>query len=367
MIDFEVYTAVSQQIQAPEALKQQVLASIDAPAVPAARPPRRAKTAVRTLLIAAAVLAALTMTVFAAARILGLSDYLSSQGLGSEDALDALSTQPGEQTSLDNVPCLAWVRDDHAEYRVLEALADSRGVYLHMQIMPLEQDMLFIDQYLDGNSPAAWLGIPEITQGTVNDYAAGQHRRLRYASLDLQSPETLDFGTETKTAPDGSLHLYMKSSTPSPEASFTLDCVGFTYSVDGSDDVLSLPKTNLSFAVENKSTSTQGLSFTSFPEEIQQLYGVTIDRLALEKTELGYYYTFVYHGEQAEAVLFSMVDEQGQYFSVGGPSTPSSAQRLDDGSYRFTASSPDVPHPEKLMFMLIDQNFDKHGPYGFSP
>lgn len=367
MIDFDAYTRLNQEIHAPELLMQQVLSAAEAPA-PCPQPqPRSTGHMLRPLLIAAAVLAALTMTVFAAARILGLSDYLSSQGLGSEEALEALSTQPGEQSALDNVPCLAWARDDHAEYRVLEALADSRGVYLHMQIVPLERDLLFIDQFLDGNSPAAWLGIPEITQGTVNDYAAEQHRRLRYAYLAPQSPEVPEFGTEAKTAPDGSLHLYIKSDTPAPEASFILDCVGFTYSVDGYDDVLSLPKTNLSFAVEHKSTSEQGPSFTSFPGEIQQQLGITIDRLTVEKTELGYYYTFIYRGDQAEAVLFSMMDEQGQYFPSGSPSTPSSAQRMDDGSYCFTASSPDVPHPEKLMFMLIDQNFEKHGPYYFTP
>lgn len=220
--------------------------------------------------------------------------------------------------------------DDWAEYRVLEAVCDYGSIYIHFQIVPLDKSSFFIHQMLSPDSPAWELGIPG------------------------------------ESAPDGSLHIYGSCQNLSDEKELLLSCTAYTIPVDCQSPVAEEDRTRFDVRLQNRSSASSRV-FSLFDSEIQEKHGITIESLVIEETELGYYCTFTYRGENAEKTLFSIVDENGEYFQERVPRGSGGNSMNSDGSYSLTVGAPKVEQPEKLMIMLIDENHDKHGPYGFAP
>lgn len=364
MRKFKDYTELCRQIHVPENLKEHVINSSGKIV--------NVRGTVHRKIITKAVLAAILLLAFLATACTlavssGLINRLTRRGLADADTLESLSTTRSDSSDTDFPQVtgyLAVAKDDSAEYRVLEAICDYNSIYIHFQIVPLDTGTMFIHQALSPDSPARELGIPGINNGTVEEYAQEQGKNLRYANISLpqDSMPISSFGVDAETAKDGSLHIYGNCENFSDEEEFSLTCTAYTYPVDRQTVIPEEDRTELNVTLQNKS-SLSSLVFTRFDPEIQEKYGIVIENLVIEETELGYYCIFTYRGEKAERTLFSMVDENGQYFSSGGPQGSSSNSLNSDGSYSLTCGVPTVEHPEKMMFMLVDENFDKHGPY----
>ena len=370
MANFKEYTRLCREIRPPEDLKAKVMESFhNGTSLPCSVRNGSRRRLKPKLILAAVLLLAFLITACTIAISGGLIERLVEMGLADADTLERLSTKASESSGGDltgDEDCLALAGDDWAEYRVLEAICDSNSIYIHFLIRPVHSSVMLIDQTLLPDSPASQLGLAGAGKGSIAQFADSCGKELRYAAVYVcyGGENIFDLGQTFEYAPDGSLHIYGSCQNPSEDRDFVLTCTAFTYPAEQQTIVPAEERTEFEVNLQNKSSGPSSMVFTGFDPEIEEKYGISIESLVIEETELGYYCTFTYRGKEA---LFSMLDENGEYFAPGGPRGSSSNTLNSDGSYSITEGAPKVEHPEKLMFMLVDGNFDKHGPYGFTP
>ena len=291
-------------------------------------------------------------------------------------------------------------KDDVAEYQVLEAIIDSESLYTHCMIRPLQDDVMFIDQWVEPDSPVDFLENPEITGDmTVQQYADSVGKRLVYARLVENFKDEIinGWGTWAMTDKDGSIHYYGSGDNPSTNKKLPMSFEGFTYELDAKGPFLD--RTVLEFTFEDKSSSDEVVykhfrAYDPKSPDLQKDLGIVIDSLVMKRTELGIYATFTYHPteemlKQAEkelqeyqkenpdwtaqdvyknfhVAMFSVLDENGEYFKVLGPSGRSSVVDNGDGTYSFTDSLASMESTDNLKFRVITAAFEKVGTYAFS-
>ena len=310
---------------------------------------------------------------------------------------------------------LASAKDDVAEYQVLEAILDSESLYFHERIVPLQDDVIFIDQQVMPDDPVEMLENPELTGCTIQEYADSQGKKLVYARLgEIFDANIINgWGMHAKTDTDGSLHIYGSGNNPSSTREMHISFEGFTYEPKDSGPFLNRTSFDLTLRDESTSQETVYRTFRAWDPEspdIEKDLGFIVDSLTMKKTELGIYATFRYHptpelqkkidGAIAEAqkvkyekgetnadglpmevacsadfirsqylISFSMLDEQGEYFKTTGPSGGRNGiVDNGDGSYSYTYSIPMVENMGNLKFRVLtgDGDMEKVGTYAFS-
>lgn len=405
MSDFNAYSRLSQEIHAPEALKNKVL-------VQAARQSKKQKKGqylrpmhvMKKVAIAAAVLAVtIPVTAFGVARSMGLVDHQrqSNQDPKIVEAMESLMVTTPAAEEGQTQQYLASAKDDMAEYRVLEAVCDSNSLYIHTQVVPLRDDVMFIDQWVTPDGPVGDMSIPGVTEGTAEEYAASLGKKLCYASLTPQFGDTVinGWGVMAESAPDGSLHLYGSGTNPSGQRDFTISFSGFTYAPDNMEIVPVEERTSFTAKLQDKSTSEETVykrfqAYDPKSPDLEKELGIVIDSLTMKKTELGMYATFTYHltdevlagleeevrKAQAEnpaylasevknqhLVGFTMLDENGAYFQTTGADGGSHGiVDNGDGTYSYTDSIPMVDSVDNLKFEVITYDLSKVGLYSYS-
>ena len=291
-------------------------------------------------------------------------------------------------------------KDAVAEYQVLEAIIDSESLYTHSLIRPLQDDVMFIDQWVEPDSPVSFLENPEITGDmTVQQYADSVGKRLVYARLVENFKDEIinGWGTRAMTDKDGSIHYYGAGDNPSTNKQLPMRFEGYTYELDAKGPFLD--RTVLEFTFEDQSSSDEVVytNFYSFDPEspdLQKDLGVVIESLVMKRTELGIYATFTYHPteemlKQAEKDLeqyqeenpdwtaqdvyrnfyvpmFTVLDENGEYFQVLGPSGGSGVVDNGDGTYSCTNSLASMDSTANLKFRVVTGDLHKVGTYAFS-
>lgn len=365
MTDMRDYRKLTHSIKAPDELKEKVIVkSRRMGKRPAdeirfhARPARMlAQVAVVVLIIAV-----LSVTAFAVARSMSLSDRLSEHGTADREAIESLSS---DKDDYNGEQLIAFAEDEYAEYKVLEGVCDSQTIFVHAQIIPKDDKTMFIAQDISPDDPADFLGIPGVNEGTVEDYAGAGGKTLRYANFVLENIDGV--GLTSEYDEDGSLHIYLRGANTGGATEITVKCSAFTNSIDNMQIIDPSERTSFEAVLQNKSSLGQALVFTKFDSRIKNELGITIEKLSFEETELCYYASFTYRAEHPENVAaFTVVDENGEYFQVHGLGSSSFTDN-GDGSFTYTDPVPIVEHPEKLMFRIVDANFDKSGPFGFEP
>lgn len=403
MSNFNEYTRLSQEIHAPEKLKNQVL-------VKAARQSKKQKkghylrpmSIMKKVGIAAAILAvALPVTAFGVSRTMGLREHLEQSNRDPQlgEAVESLMvTVPSSAKDAESVPCIASAKDDMAEYRLLEAACDSKSLYLHMQVVPLKDDVMFIDQCVSPDGSVGDMCIPGVSEGTPAEYAKSQGKQLCYASLTPEfNGEIINgWGVWAETAPDGSLHVYGEGNNPSGEKEYTMGFSGFTYALDNQEIVPLEARTTFEATIQDISSSEKTVykhfrAYDPKSPDLEKDLGVVLDSLTMEKTELGYYATFTYHltkdtmakveeearqpenSQYSESdmliqhlVGFIVLDENGEFFQVNGPDGGcQGAVDNGDGTFSYTDSLPNVESINNLKFKVLTPDLDKVGLYAY--
>lgn len=405
MSDFNEYTRLSQEIHAPEALKNKVL-------LQAARQNKkhqkghyqRPMSILRKAAIVAAVLAVtVPVTAFGVARTMSLKEHLEQ---GNQDpkvveAMESLMVTSPTTKDGETQQYLASAKDDMAEYRVLEVVCDSQSLYIHTQVVPLRDDVMFIDQWVTPDGSVGDMCIPGVSEGTAQEYAASVGKELRYASLTPQFDGGIinGWGTWAETAPDGSLHLYGSGNNPSGQKAFDMTFSGFTYATDDADGVPVEERTTFAAKIQDNSSSTETVykHFRAYDPQspaLEKDLGIVMDSLTMEKTEMGIYATFTYHltdevlagldeevrKAQAEnpdypasevknqhLVSFIVVDENGEFFKTTGQhGGGQGVVDNGDGTYSYTDSIPMVDNTDNLKFKVMSYDLSKVGLYAYS-
>ena len=405
MSDFNEYTRLNQELHAPEALKNKVL-------LQAARQNKkhrkgRYQRPVSVLKKAAVVAAVLAVTVpvtaFGVARTMSLKEYLeqSNQDPKVVEAMESLMVTSPAAKDGETQQYLASAKDDMAEYRVLEVVCDSQSLYIHTQVVPLQDDVMFIDQWVTPDGPVGEMCIPGVSEGTAQEYAASVGKELRYASLTpLFNGDIINgWGIWAESAPDGSLHIYGSGNNPSGQKAFDMTFSGFTYGTDDADGVPMEERTTFEARIQDNSSSTETVykhfrAYDPASPDLQKDLGIVMDSLTMEKTEMGIYATFTYHltdevlaGLDAEVrkvqaehpnypasevknqhlVGFTVLDENGEYFQTTG--LDGGNQGIvdnGDGTYSYTYSIPMMDNTDNLKFKVMPYDLSKVGLYAYS-
>ena len=341
-----------------------------APAAYRPEPPRKAKKGFsRKILIAAAVLVLIPVVAFAATKGFGLLDYLSDKGVKNPDQLTDLSAGPQEMFSDSDVSAEisdngVWFTAGKAKFTVVESLYDSETVYLLAKVVPAEDDVFIIPQYLGReDSTRELVGLDEIPEGTIEQYTGYLGRRLGVGSIGYSvNGSHLDGSEDYIYGPDGALYYYFTGMLPS-DGNVTIDCTGVFYQ----DLEEATDKQTVDFSINlRKVSDTQVMAYSTFSDEIKTETGIEVRTLTVEETDLGYYATFEFFTEGSKDISFLLTDKDGNTL----PSVPGAAgtglESKGDGVYTVTVTCLTPEDASDVRFVIYDYvEGIKYGPYRY--
>lgn len=217
MKHYREYKELSQQIHAPEELKDKVFEAA-AHGTPK-RTAGRGWSLLSRVAVAAVLAVVLPVTAYAAVDGSGLLDYITRWNSRVDADIPIVSLE--EPT----------YRNSFAEYTVLEAAWDSEKVYVAAKIQPLDDNNLLVPQFVMEEESVTVLQIDGVTEGTVAEYAASLGKKLVYADIAYESTEghLNDTSYWFKCMADGTLYYYCTAPIAFEGEELTLKCFGLAY------------------------------------------------------------------------------------------------------------------------------------------
>ncbi len=365
MPKFHDYTALNQQIHAPKDLKKRVLkaagGSTAAPLEYAPRKPGRysrgfgllPKVAVIALLVLC-----IPITAFAAARYFGLMDYLTELGFkNTQEIQELVETFPSEAATIP--PELETGALQIPEFRVTEAICDSKSLYVVVEIKPMDDRYLLVPSEIGINEDVGNMQIPDVFGMTVEEYAASQGKEILLAGTALSNDNEygVSAGLMSKCTADGTVYQYWTGSNPSEETEFplTVTCVYKTPEMDVAEQF------EFDVQITNRS---QGGTVTTFTRFEETGLDITIHSITIEETELGMYMTAVYSTPDGEGYGFDLRSSDGGYF----PNLPSDGAPMyednGDGTYSSRWAYQKLDSLDGLQFAVRRaSDFESFGPF----
>ena len=353
---FNDYAALSRSIHAPEDLKHRVFLA----AVSSGRKEKktggrysRGWSFMQKAAVAAVLAIAIPFTAFAAARYFGLTDYLAESGMEDTQAVQELSVNMDQLESYCN---------DFAEYTIFEAVCDSNLIYVAAQIKPLDEGNMLVPQFVSADASVMELGLGNITEGTIGEYAASLGKSLVYADVGYWNGEShLDGTADFRYGDDGTLYYYYSAHNTFQTKNITLKCAGVAYT-----DGMSLAnRVEFETKLFDRSTSKETV-FTVFDGKAFAETGIRINSLTIQETELGMYATFTYEQSSESSVNFKLLDANGDVLASMPNLIGTGVVDNGDGTCSEMLTCQKLESLEGLQFMIRDFDSGEYfGPYSF--
>lgn len=360
MKTYHEYTNLSQKIHAPEELKAKVLQS----AAESGRSRKKASAGCSSrgwgFVMKAAVAALLAVTIpvaaYAAAKSMGLTDWLTASGMQDVQNVEKLTNSGLEGSSY---------RNGYAEYSILEAVCDSQTIYLAAQVKPIDSSYFLVPQYIMEEDSVSNLGIDGLTEGTVGEYAASLGKSLVYAGVGYYNGENhLDGSEDFRYGNDGTLYYYYSAQNISGSRDITLKCSGYAYTTGMSV----ADRAEFEVTLFDKSSATETL-YTNMEPAAASETGIQVNKLKIAETEIGLYaaFTFVKDNANFEDITFALLDAAGQELRYMPGIAGSGMVDNGDGTCSVTMYYQKPDSMDGLQFAIRDSGNDvNYGPYSFS-
>lgn len=169
---------------------------------------------------------------------------------------------------------------------------DGGVLYVVVAMTPLKEDTLLIPQFIDTEDPASELGIEEVTDGTVSDYASSSGKTVVYSDASLEFNGTyLDATVDFHLSGDGTLYEWLTASSPQAEGTVTLTCVGSAYAPDASVAEHAYGE----IRIQNKS-DTRTLNCKLADTSSLSSDGISVSTITAQESDLGLYFTINWSG-----------------------------------------------------------------------
>lgn len=383
MKTYHDYTELSQKIHAPEQLKARVLqASLQGgrrqKRTAAGRYSRGWSVAQKAAAAAILLAVCLPVTAYAAVKGLGLKDKLAQWGMQDIQAVEDLSVSASEISggaTEDAFPDTAQTSasqeepgvysDRFANYSFVEAILDSKTIYVAAKITPLDSNYLLIPYF---SSPDEVFTIDGVTVGTAEEYAASQGKEIVYVNILFDNKENpiQGAGYDCQLAADGSVYYFFMGENTFGSKEITMQCRTSSYTKDM--DLEEYEFGEFEVALTDKSTVSASSVYTVFDSKAYEETGIRINDLTIEETEMGLYTTFTYAVSEAKCqdVFFKVVDASGKElaFMPGLAGTVT----IDNGNGTFSRTNyyQKPANQEGLQFVIYDFNTGTYyGPYSF--
>lgn len=366
MKGYRDYTELSQKIHAPEELKVKVLQS----AAESSRSRKKISAGYYSrgwgFVMKAAVAALLAVTIpvaaYAAAKSMGLTDWLAAFGMQDVQAVEEL-TNSGLELSGGKEG--SSYRNSYAEYSILEAVCDSQTIYLAAQVKPIDSSYFLVPQYIMEEDSVLNLRIDGLTEGTVGEYVASQGMSLVYAGVGYYNGEShLDGGEDFRYGNDGTLYYYYSAQNISGSKDITLKCSGYAYTAE-----MSVPdRVEFEVTLFDKSSVTDTVYVNIDPAAASET-GIQINKLKIAETEIGLYATFTFVKDNAnfEDITLKLLDAAGKELKYMPIIAGSGIMDNGDGTCSVTMYYQKPDSMDGLQFAIRDYSNDvNYGPYSFS-
>lgn len=350
------YKRLSQQIHAPEGLKDSVM-SIAAQERSNAAAHRRGLRILPKAAVAAILALALPVTAFAAVKGMGLLEYLSQAGIQNTEAIQKLA---------ETVVTRESYRNSFAEYTVTEALCDDQVLYIAAEITPLDDSHLLVPQFVMEEESAAILKIEGAEAYTVSEYAAILGKSLVYADVGYWNGDAhLDGAVDFYCSTDGTLYYFYSAANIFDTTELSLSCAGLAYT----GEMSVAERVEFEVTLYDRSRSSE-VSYTQFDTAIAAETGIQITSLTLQETELGLYAAITFTAESDEAwrdcLSFRIVDKTGAQI----PSMPGIGFGITDngdGTYSTTLAYQRPADTSGLQIVIRNHVTEcEYGPYAFA-
>lgn len=321
-MQFREYGDLTREIHAPERLKMEVLEAARASEKPqkAQKPGRysRGFSFVQKAAVAAVLLLAIPLTAYAATKAMGLKDYLEKRGFKDLQVVDSLTNtfategpeaaEPGAKKDDSEVKPQSSVKNDYAEYTVLEAVCDQNMLYLRAQIKPVSDKYFLMPGDWGSNDDVGYLNIEGVSGCSIGEYAKSQGKTLVSVSVGYWYGEDFLAGSyESQYQPDGTILFYHSAQNIAEGKEFTLRCTGSAVS----NDMTINEHTEFEITVTDNSTSQQTELGSEFDPKIKEELGLTMVSLDAEDTEMATYFNFTWKDGSWEGYNFEVVDAKG--------------------------------------------------------
>lgn len=332
---------------------------------------------------AAVLLLVIPLTAFAAHQLL-LKDHLKDIGFQNEEVVDQLiNTYPTEtQTvtetaetgdtgeTVQETVVLPDHYNDYASYHVAEVVCDSESLYLASEMKPMSDEYFLVPMELGLNETLRNLYLDEIDREgldpsmTIEDYVASLGKTIVMVRTNYSfNGAEVEGGWISQATRDGTVYQYYHGINPVGTQNFTLNCTGKAQTPGMAPEEWQALSVPFDVQVQDKSTRTFVKEFTNFPDEG---LGITIEKVVVEETELGTYFTFTYTPKESgwEYIPFNVLDGDGNYLRnlAGGDSM---ARDNGDGTFSFTSAVQGLTSLENLQYQVMGPDMNKMGPYPF--
>lgn len=353
MTTYRDYKELSQNIHAPEELKDCVLFAAQSRRMASRRSIRFIPKAV-----AAAILAiVLPVTAYAAAKGFGLLEHLAEAGMENTQSIQVLHAEIAPRETY---------RNNFAEYTVMEAVCDNNSLCVAAQITPLDESHLLVPQFITEDASVQELQIDGVTEGTVGEYAASLGKSLVYADIGYWNGEShLDGSASFRCDTDGTLYYFYSAVNTFSSNQIDLTCAGVAYT----EEMSIADRVEFQTKLFDKSSSVERAYTNMDPKTVSET-GIQVQNVTILETELGLYATFTFTVQDFESwrdcLSFKMLNSAGEELTLL-PGIGSGIVENGDGSYCVTLSCQKPLNAEGLQFMIRNYVTDTvYGPYAIA-
>lgn len=295
----------------------------------------------RTVLIAASLVALLCTGVLAAGHYLGISDFFARSGRTLSEDASSLVQSVTSQTATEN-PLV--------DFEVKEALYDSETVYVVLSARAADPDkyLLVPSDTTAPEDPAQTIGLDSPL--TIGEYAEANEKEILYIGCGFdytQHPSMDSYSFRSTLMPDGSMSIMIQGNGWDSSAQ-TLTCQN-TVAPPGAKNVDDILRSEITFPVENLDDTA---SYSYIPADSADLpEGFTLYGVTLKETALGLYAEISYAPAENQSVpLFSFLDESLTAWDGFLGSTGSRTQ--EDGSLLAQFSYAKRAVPDTLILQI---------------
>lgn len=300
-------------------------------------------TKLRTgLLIAAALLILSTIGVAAAGTRYGLFDFLSgySEGDAPRPEVSSLVQDDVSQTG-------GKLEDLSISYSLREAVYDGHYVHMVVEAKPASDQTLLIGPDCMLKDQISFLGLDG--EQTVAEYARSNGKTdIQRISLYDQAAARGENGVvssmDYRLESDGTLVFILSGPREDGAEALPVELICSSSSVNLEDDSQGEPtKTTLSFTL-NRSDEGQQTCVFSTPFAFDDC-GVTLERVTLQSTPMGIYYTMdcvvtdpTAYASTEDGVTFGFLDDAGEYISMAPGTGGECSLPSEDGRFTITGT-----------------------------
>lgn len=253
---------------------------------------------------------------------------------------------------------------DYVSSKVTESLCDSRSIHCNVAITPNDAEQYLLIPYGEGEKYIMEnLGIKgEDKDLSCEKYAEKYQKKILYidAGINQEVPVNMYTSVPSKLDSDGTLHFNFTMDNKTQKPAIQCTC-NITLYEEEEGNIKEKSSGQLDFTVHDNS-NTETVEYIPKANSNLKNTECILDRVSIQKTELGAYVCFDYHvskktkvntKEILDGITYELVDSNDNILP-GGLSDSGQSADLGNGKYQCTRNYEPDKMPEKIRVKVFD-------------